>query len=212
MNRCVIVLGIRSGTSALTGVLKILGLHTGKSELLSPTDDNAKGYFENQAIVRFNENLVEWRLADILTGQPWFAEKTLKALIKREFGAHKHIVIKDPRICMLKPLYKRVLTGIGYQIKYLVAYRKREEIVRSLMKAHQLGYTEAVRISKGYQKLQFQYTEGEDCFNVGFAELVYKPYEILPDLMKFLGLKKSYLTVQKTVEAFIDPRLKHHNL
>ena len=57
-SKLLLVLGMhRSGTSALTGVLQKLGAELGE-ELLAPTPDNPKGYFENSRIVDVHESLL----------------------------------------------------------------------------------------------------------------------------------------------------------
>jgi len=51
----IIVLGChRSGTSAITGLLKLYDVHLG-TDLLQPGADNPKGFFEHRKIVRLND-------------------------------------------------------------------------------------------------------------------------------------------------------------
>jgi len=47
----------RSGTSALAGVLKILGLESG-GNLMKPLDSNPKGFFENEKIFEINDGIL----------------------------------------------------------------------------------------------------------------------------------------------------------
>lgn len=55
---CILLLGMhRSGTSALAGTLHQLGIYLG-SDLMKPGQYNKKGYFENNLIFRFNEQLL----------------------------------------------------------------------------------------------------------------------------------------------------------
>ncbi len=54
----IIVLGMhRSGTSALTGCLNILGVNLGErlERLMSAHEDNPKGYWENEKVISINE-------------------------------------------------------------------------------------------------------------------------------------------------------------
>ncbi|MBE9481821.1 MAG: sulfotransferase family protein, partial [Bacteroidetes bacterium] len=58
MQKCIFILGMhRSGTSAITGVLKILGVNLGSS-LMPPLEDNPKGYFENLNVFKVNEEIL----------------------------------------------------------------------------------------------------------------------------------------------------------
>ena len=53
----VFVLGMdRSGTSALTGILNILGIPIGDNPL-PPAADNPKGFFEQKDILQINEEI-----------------------------------------------------------------------------------------------------------------------------------------------------------
>jgi hypothetical protein len=56
-SRCLLVLGMhRSGTSAVTRCLNLVGMDVG-SQLLTPDDGNAKGYWEHAEAVRINDAL-----------------------------------------------------------------------------------------------------------------------------------------------------------
>ena len=51
---CILVLGMhRSGTSAFTGILDILGVYLGKT-LMQSHKTNEKGFFENERIYEFH--------------------------------------------------------------------------------------------------------------------------------------------------------------
>ena len=53
------VLGMhRSGTSAITKGLEVLGVNLGDN-LLPPKDDNPKGFFEDRDLVNLNERVLE---------------------------------------------------------------------------------------------------------------------------------------------------------
>ena len=55
MKNCLVVLGMhRSGTSAFTGILEILGLNLG-TKMLETQEDNPKGFFENKYVVLAND-------------------------------------------------------------------------------------------------------------------------------------------------------------
>ncbi len=57
-NTAIIVLGMhRSGTSALAGALALLGVDMGRS-LLAPADDNVRGLWEHEELVRLHDRLL----------------------------------------------------------------------------------------------------------------------------------------------------------
>jgi hypothetical protein len=101
----------RSGTSALSGILRLLGFDAG-TDLLRPDDFNPTGYFENQPIVRLNERILShlglsW--ADVFlpphhlkhTGLHEAFDGEAKALLDKAFSGKRSWVLKDPRISML---------------------------------------------------------------------------------------------------------------
>src|SRR5688572_24520696 len=110
--QAVVVLGMhRSGTSALTRALHILGLAL-PDDLLPAADDNTQGYFEAREFVRLNQALLAaagtaWHdPAPIPDG--WLAgNETLPfrqraaALIEAAFSASSLVVLKDPRFSRL---------------------------------------------------------------------------------------------------------------
>jgi hypothetical protein len=48
----------RSGTSAFTGILDLLGVHLG-TKMLETQADNPKGFFENKYVVQANDCILE---------------------------------------------------------------------------------------------------------------------------------------------------------
>ena len=58
ISTAILVAGMhRSGTSALTGALNVLGISLGQ-HLLAPGEDNPKGYWEHQSAVEIHERLL----------------------------------------------------------------------------------------------------------------------------------------------------------
>lgn len=117
---CLLILGMhRSGTSALTRTLNLLG-YSLPEKLIGALEGNEVGHWEPENIVLFNDRL----LSDM--GSAWHdfrslppsrlgpealhkAELQLRDLLQREFGDASHIILKDPRICRLTPLYIQAL-------------------------------------------------------------------------------------------------------
>ena len=141
--RAYLVLGMhRSGTSALT---RIIG-HLGASLPLDPmpeTADNPCGYWESRSIARFNNRLLEsagtrWN-DDAPLPDAWFADPARAAdedeaatLLATVFGDAKLLVLKDPRVCRLLPLWRNVLARGGIEPCAVVALRDPLEVARSL--------------------------------------------------------------------------------
>lgn len=143
MKQALIVLGMhRSGTSAVAGALAHLG-GDAPANLMPAHDDNPKGYWESEPVVRLNDQILEaagsswhdWRPID----EAWFqseaadrfVELTAQA-IKDEFPGDAPAVLKDPRICRLFPLWRRALLEAGRNPVVLSPLRRPAEVARSL--------------------------------------------------------------------------------
>jgi hypothetical protein len=101
----------RSGTSALSGVLRLLGFEPG-ADLLKPNEFNPTGYWENKLVVRLNERILlhlgtSW--SDVFL-PPYYLDRTdlrevfeaeARALLDKAFSGKRAWVLKDPRISML---------------------------------------------------------------------------------------------------------------
>jgi glycosyltransferase involved in cell wall biosynthesis len=139
----ILVLGMhRSGTSAVTGALKLAGAITPRDPMPA-TADNPRGYWESSRIARFNNRLLEaagscWNdAAPISPG--WFRDEAraadaaeAAALVAAEFPGHGPLACKDPRICRLLPVWLRALELAGCEPLALLVIRHPLEVAASL--------------------------------------------------------------------------------
>lgn len=141
--RILLVMGMhRSGTSATTRVVNLLGAELGDN-LVQPGPDNRDGFWEHAEAVRINEALLE----DL--GRTWYdmrempsdwqesdaavkAVAQIEALVSSEFQAAPLSAIKDPRLCLTAPLWIKALQKAGFDISCLFVVRDPREVVSSL--------------------------------------------------------------------------------
>ena len=138
-----IVLGMhRTGTSALSGVLAMLGAQVAKS-LMPPTPDNPKGYWESTAIMKFHDRVLksagtcwsDWddfnpHWIDSPAGSTFLDD--ISSLLEAEYGDSPLILIKDPRMCRLFPMWVTALKQLGISPKVVIPLRHPVEVARSL--------------------------------------------------------------------------------
>lgn len=138
------ILGMhRSGTSALGGMLSIMGLDFG-STLLKADENNTKGYYENFFVYRVNEEILQdngsswddynFNIEKIgLDKEKSYINKIVEVL-EQEYQFSENFVIKDPRICMLFPLWEKACLQKNIDIKVIIPYRNPIEVANSLKK------------------------------------------------------------------------------
>jgi hypothetical protein len=224
LRQALMVLGPhRSGTSAVTGVLNLLGAELGQS--LMPGDiDNERGYWENVAFVKRNDVLL--RAFDICWDAPvqmpprWneraVAERMatiLRRRVKREFGQAQMVAVKDPRLCRLAPLWMQVLEDVGYRPVHLLVVRHPREVAASLERRN--GFP----LEKSYL-LWLQYffdaeaaTRGKPRIIVDYATLLRDWRGCVGSIGQALGVQwpKAIDSVAAQIMEFLEPALRHHN-
>jgi hypothetical protein len=101
----------RSGTSALSGILRLLGFDSG-ADLVRPNEFNPTGYWENRSVVRLNERILShlgtsWSDVFLLpnhlgrTDLRTIFEAEARALLDKALSGKRTWVLKDPRISVL---------------------------------------------------------------------------------------------------------------
>jgi len=134
-----VILGMhRSGTSLVAQACAAAGISPGPEEgLLSAQEDNPEGFFENRQLVECNDEL----LASV--GSSWFRPPSPgSALATADVGESRlsdvlaHIAggvegsffLKDPRLCLTWPAWKKSLANA----RFLFVYRSPLAVARSL--------------------------------------------------------------------------------
>jgi GT2 family glycosyltransferase len=146
----ILVLGMhRSGTSALTRVLNLLGVDLG-DRLLPAAGDNRAGFWEHREIVLLHERLLArlgtaWDDPTPLPASRLLGEdlrplrEELGAILARDFGRSSLWGLKDPRLCRLVPLWTRVLTDSGCELRAVLVLRSVDEVAASLLRRNGLS-------------------------------------------------------------------------
>jgi hypothetical protein len=143
----ILVLGMhRSGTSALTGILNILGADA-PAKLVAGNEHNPRGYWESPEIMAIHDELLaslsaSWDDVGPLRVrcdelQPFRAR--ILHLIERDFAGKPVFVIKDPRMARLAPLWLSVFEELDVAPRAVLIVRNPLEVARSLAKRDKLS-------------------------------------------------------------------------
>lgn len=143
LRRGILVLGMhRSGTSALTRVLNLLGCQLPK-QVMSGGVGNELGHWESEPIASFNEEVLasagsswdDW----LPFNSDWYQSPVVHDFVSRgrawlteEFGSSPLFVLKDPRICRIANFWLEIFAAEGIEPAVVVPVRNPLEVGNSL--------------------------------------------------------------------------------
>lgn len=151
----ILILGMhRSATSLTAMLLQNMGFYLGEEdELIKAHEDNKKGFFEFEKAVSLNdqillENNMTWAFLndkmEYSTKLTSEIQKIVCHLIKNSNG--RAIALKDPRMCLLEPLWKKEINIARYHEKTVVVFRHPYEVALSIQKRDQFNYCYSLKI------------------------------------------------------------------
>lgn len=132
----------RSGTSALTRAINLAGVPL-PSHLMKPSASNADGFWEPIAIMQLHDAVLKsinsrWDDPREIP-EEWFKSPhferfrpDLMEWIEREFGDREILLVKDPRICRLLPLWQGAGAALDIGVHTVIPARNPIEVARSL--------------------------------------------------------------------------------
>ncbi|WP_310963485.1 hypothetical protein [Nocardioides terrisoli] len=138
----------RSGTSALTRVLSLMGSELPEHLIPGRAEKGDDDYWESRPIVDLNEELLEasgtwwggWQSIDgsaIPEREQWIDR--IRSVVRDELGGARLVVVKDPRVSRLLPLWIEGLEAEGYRCVHVVALRHPSRVARSLRRRDNLS-------------------------------------------------------------------------
>lgn len=213
----------RSGTSALTRAINLAGVPL-PSDLKGASPNNQDGFWEPLAIKEFHDRVL------MLVGSSWDdpreiptgfftgpqAEKICAGLvewIEHELGDRSMLLVKDPRICRLLPLWKAAGVRLEVGIRTVIIARHPIEVARSLKARDRFPE----QLSFGLWLRHFidaeRFTRGETRSFVVFDRLMNERLATIRRIAADLGL--SFGVPDSELAALLDealkPSLRHHN-
>jgi len=212
----------RSGTSAVTGVLNILGLNLGKHVNLDKMEENEKGFFENKRVKEINDAIfirlnMRWddvRIWDFWWENPEVVELKENAIkiLEYEFDDVESFGIKDPRMCVTLPFWQNILSD-KYNIKTILIMRNPLEVAFSLQKRNEFKIEKGLELWYQYNASAITHIQKHPNCIVKFDDLMNGTKEILSKMKKALKLNiLDYEDKKKEVDEFLTPSLRHFNL
>ena len=132
----------RSGTSALARVFNLVGAHI-PEPVVPPFRGNEHGHWEPEAVVHMNDRFLAQAGVGVNTSLPiaplWFgspaarrAAEEVAEYLRPELASHQRVVIKDPRIALLAPVWRRAVERLGARPRFVLPFRRPQEAAASL--------------------------------------------------------------------------------
>lgn len=218
----VIVLGMhRSGTSAITRGLEVLGVQLGDN--LHPSGaDNPKGFWEDKDCLALNEHLlasvgsaydrlglVNW---DFPTDDPIIARYAAEAeaLVRAKLGTGNYWGFKDPRTARLLPFWLRVLERVGCDIGFIIAIRNPLSVMQSLQKRNAFEPEKSFYLWLEHVVPAVIGTRGRKRIVVDYDTLLAAPEPQLARIARALQLPEPDAAALRVYESeFLESGLRH---
>jgi hypothetical protein len=147
---CILVLGMhRSGTSAITRVLSLLGVALPKN-VTGAAPWNEAGHWEPSPLVQLHDEMLlemgsrwdDWRpfAPDVLDPSrlQYFRDGAAR-IVADEYGDAPLFVLKDPRVCRFEPHLRSILESMNIEVLYVQSCRDPASVSRSLAKREEMS-------------------------------------------------------------------------
>ena len=223
--RAILVLGMhRSGTSAITRVLSLLGADL-PTELLEPVPGvNETGFWESARLVDIHDRMLAaagsaWddprelpaKFFETAPGAAFSAE--ILAVLEEDFSASPLFVIKDPRICRFVPYWIGILQKFGAEPLPLLLQRHPLEIAASLARRDDFDSSKSLALWLRHVLDMEKATRGMPRTLIDYAALLQDWPRAVDQVRRELAIAwpNDPKEVTQEIEAFLSPSLKHHS-
>jgi hypothetical protein len=224
--RAILVLGMhRSGTSALTAVLGMLGADLPQDLMPGLPGNNDLGFFESIDLTHAHEELLaasasSWDDPASFTlhrcSRSSAAEFKAKAIaiLEREFSQSRLFVLKDPRMCRLVPMWLEILPEIGATPLAVLPIRNPLEVAASLQKRDGMLPAAAYLLWLRHVLEAEHHTRDIPRSLVAYSDLLANWRSTVEKIASDLHLTWPNVTLERQaeIERFLSPRWRHHRV
>jgi hypothetical protein len=217
MKNCIVILGThRSGTSALTGALRLCGVKIGPQWL--------ENLYEHPSIVMAHEEMLShlnsaWDQTFLLD-ENWWTEKEVEPYRKKIIDIIKHDFhdadwwgIKDPRMCVLIPLWLDIFKELSITPYFVISIRNSFESAKSHERRDHFSLEKSLFIWMEHLLSAEYYTRGYPRVFSKYAHLIANPMAAIANITMTLNIQlpKPIEDTREDLKAFVRPDLKHHS-
>lgn len=215
----VFILGMhRSGTSALARLLNLMGLYFGGENVSTGRNsENEKGFWERRDVRQLNDAILfatatDWDAVskldvDGLSESDRAGYTSAAADIVMNLDAHRPWFVKEPRLCLLFPIWRAALeTPLCIHI-----HRNPLEVAQSLQKRNNIPIPVGLALWETYNIRALQASQGLPRHILAYEQLLREPIPALESTHAFLTRHANYglrLPGSLELSAFLNPDLQ----
>jgi hypothetical protein len=225
LQEAILVLGMhRSGTSALTRVLNLVGCDI-SSDLRPPLPaNNESGFWEPFDISLIHDEMLvsagsSWD--DVLdfpgywfrTDVSYHYQERIADILNWDFADSARFVLKDPRICRLVPFWLRLLAEIGRSPRFVLIFRNPLEVAQSLQARDRLPVSRSLLLWLKHILASERDSREYPRSVVTYSSLLQDWRSTTAKIAQDLDIQWPQTSPQTAVEIdeFLSPSLKHHH-
>lgn len=223
-NELTIVLGMhRSGTSAITRSLGVLGYSFGDNLMARAPGNNSRGFFEDLDVQRLNQAILT-KLSEHWAGLAEVPSAALRsdavieerrqtaAMLTRKLDAAGRLAIKDPRFSLTLPAWHTAIERVEVDPSMVLAVRNPLEVAFSLRDRDRLPIEHGVRLWAKYTSAAIRHTDGMKRLVVAYDDLMADSIGHIVRLAAWLGVPEASLdeaALSAFSDDFLDKSLRH---
>jgi len=212
----------RSGTSAFTGILDLLGVNLG-TKMLETQPDNPKGFFENKYVVQANDCILEtlgstWD--DTYPLPPLWAERfedsqlllDMRHFLRSDIKDGQLSALKDPRLSRLLPLWLPLFAAEGVSLHCTLVIRNPLEIAESLAYRNGFSTEKSLLLWMQHMRDAERNSRGLPRGFVRFDTLLGDPHKAVEIAFRSMALEPPRISQEHSAELaeFLDRNMRHH--
>jgi hypothetical protein len=217
----ILILGMhRSGTSALTRTLNLLGA-TAPKRLMPAHESNPRGFWESEHLCTVHEDLLTsvnsyWHDYHRLDSDRLDKEhyrRHIKETIAQEFDNAPLFVLKDPRICRFIPLILSILDELNARPIGVMQIRNPLEVAASLRKRDGFKLQKSLLLWLRHVLDAEYYSRSIRRFFLRYDDLMFGWQACVRRLADSTGLDFHWSNQsEQAIDRFLTLELRHHSV
>jgi len=222
--KALVVLGMhRSGTSALTRVLSLLGGDLPRHLMPPMPGNNDGGFWESRPLADLHDQVLgeagsSWDDISPLPRQ-WHLSPRAQGHVARfvrcldeEFGESAFFVLKDPRICQLVPFWLQIFRQSCVTPYFVLTVRNPLEVAQSLRVRDGFLLSKSLMLwLRHVLEAEFA-TRGQPRSFVAYDELLRDWRRVAKKIRRELHLRwpRDSFRARREIEYYLSPSARHH--